>query len=644
MSGPLSKRQQARNERILQDLIKTVPGNNVCADCQVRNPGWASWSLGIFLCMRCAALHRKMGTHITKVKSLSMDTWTYDQVETMKRIGNIASNSIYNPLNTKAPINFDADDIDSSMEKFIRQKYQDKVIKASKESSAASLNSDDLPPPLPPKTGTSFGVRSSSSTFPFSVKHIKEVAQKSDKNFIPNLKRNKPSRVFGVNMEEANDYDPKSSKFYDTDFSEKRNLTVLKKMEGNLEKSIETLVCLGENETRKTKQKEMSYLPISDGANVSVGSSVDRSSLNSKNSGNPFDLLGPGNITAQPLSSQSTGRLQQGQINNDSGQQALGFNTASSASFQSSCDPHQASQNMFNKSLSLFPNRTGPGFPGAQVIHPEQNQQHTTPVPILPQQHDAHLISQYMSQLSLKTSNSNPFFQDLGQKQLNKNNDNNNSLNFYNNRHLTSLDLQQYPVQQPVPLNRIPSQYPPDTLSYPGQQPLESFNSFPNEINPYFSEPFSHPPDIQQRALQTELDILRSSNQPYVNIKQDNLSMQMFKSKVDTRSILDLYNRPDLAPGRPISGQTQHLTRSPRACSSEQTNLQSSPVNFTTNSKNPFASDILPSNSHLKGEFSSVLKTSQNTSHESNNLDTGGWMSGRHSPEAWRSISARSMR
>ena len=39
MSGALSKRQQARNERALQDLIKAVPGNNVCADCQARNPG-----------------------------------------------------------------------------------------------------------------------------------------------------------------------------------------------------------------------------------------------------------------------------------------------------------------------------------------------------------------------------------------------------------------------------------------------------------------------------------------------------------------------------------------------------------------------------------------------------------------------------
>lgn len=31
--------------------------------------------------MRCAALHRKLGTHVSKVKSLSMDSWSGDQVE-----------------------------------------------------------------------------------------------------------------------------------------------------------------------------------------------------------------------------------------------------------------------------------------------------------------------------------------------------------------------------------------------------------------------------------------------------------------------------------------------------------------------------------------------------------------------------------
>jgi hypothetical protein len=39
MAGIVNKRQQVRNERALQDLIKTVPGNDKCAECGAKNPG-----------------------------------------------------------------------------------------------------------------------------------------------------------------------------------------------------------------------------------------------------------------------------------------------------------------------------------------------------------------------------------------------------------------------------------------------------------------------------------------------------------------------------------------------------------------------------------------------------------------------------
>lgn len=45
------------------------------------DPRWASYSLGVFLCIRCAGIHRKMGTHISKVKSITMDQWTSEQIE-----------------------------------------------------------------------------------------------------------------------------------------------------------------------------------------------------------------------------------------------------------------------------------------------------------------------------------------------------------------------------------------------------------------------------------------------------------------------------------------------------------------------------------------------------------------------------------
>lgn len=43
-------------------------------------PRWASWNLGIFLCIRCAGIHRNLGVHISKVRSVNLDTWTPEQV------------------------------------------------------------------------------------------------------------------------------------------------------------------------------------------------------------------------------------------------------------------------------------------------------------------------------------------------------------------------------------------------------------------------------------------------------------------------------------------------------------------------------------------------------------------------------------
>eukprot|EP00842_Homolaphlyctis_polyrhiza_P005613 jgi/Hompol1/6052/HPOL_000264-RA len=69
-----------QHTKILKELMLR-PENRKCADCRKRDPRWASWNLGIFFCIRCSGFHRSLGTHISKVKSADLDTWTPEQIE-----------------------------------------------------------------------------------------------------------------------------------------------------------------------------------------------------------------------------------------------------------------------------------------------------------------------------------------------------------------------------------------------------------------------------------------------------------------------------------------------------------------------------------------------------------------------------------
>lgn len=83
----LNKHHQAVLAQLLLDPI-----NQYCVDCRLKDPRWASWNLGVFLCIDCSGIHRSIGTHISKVKSVNLDTWTNEQVENMIAWGNQRAN------------------------------------------------------------------------------------------------------------------------------------------------------------------------------------------------------------------------------------------------------------------------------------------------------------------------------------------------------------------------------------------------------------------------------------------------------------------------------------------------------------------------------------------------------------------------
>ncbi|KAK9768493.1 hypothetical protein K7432_000832 [Basidiobolus ranarum] len=119
--------QIQESNQSLMERLRNVPGNQKCADCGAPDPLWASINLGVLLCIECSGIHRSLGVHYSKVRSLNLDNWESEVIELMLKLGNEKVNSTFeagiaeNDDNDLVPISSKSPRIER--EKWITAKY-----------------------------------------------------------------------------------------------------------------------------------------------------------------------------------------------------------------------------------------------------------------------------------------------------------------------------------------------------------------------------------------------------------------------------------------------------------------------------------------------------------------------------------------
>lgn len=134
LEAKIGEDTQERNARKLEAL-RLQPGtdNDVCADCGTgERTSWANLSFGVFICMTCAGLHRKLALKqggssavSRRVKSMTVDDWTREEIDTLSsQGGNRIVNMALNPGKEQPP---PAGDI-GQLEMFMRAKYETRAL------------------------------------------------------------------------------------------------------------------------------------------------------------------------------------------------------------------------------------------------------------------------------------------------------------------------------------------------------------------------------------------------------------------------------------------------------------------------------------------------------------------------------------
>ncbi|XP_012903921.1 arf-GAP with GTPase, ANK repeat and PH domain-containing protein 1 isoform X4 [Mustela putorius furo] len=128
-SSKNKSRLTSQSEAMALQSIRNIRGNSHCVDCETQNPNWASLNLGALMCIECSGIHRNLGTHLSRVRSLDLDDWPIELIKVMSSIGNELANSVWEE-SSQGRTKPSMDSTREEKERWIRAKYEQKLFLA----------------------------------------------------------------------------------------------------------------------------------------------------------------------------------------------------------------------------------------------------------------------------------------------------------------------------------------------------------------------------------------------------------------------------------------------------------------------------------------------------------------------------------
>ncbi|KAK2837293.1 hypothetical protein Q5P01_014505 [Channa striata] len=112
-------------------MSKRMRNTELCADCSLPEPRWASVNRGVLICDECCSVHRSLGRHSSQVRHLTHTPWPPTQLQMVQTLYSNGANSIWehslldpaSVMSGKRKAN-PQDKLHPNKSDFIRAKYQ----------------------------------------------------------------------------------------------------------------------------------------------------------------------------------------------------------------------------------------------------------------------------------------------------------------------------------------------------------------------------------------------------------------------------------------------------------------------------------------------------------------------------------------